>query len=161
MIDFRTPCSLIMLSIYGWAKLSTNYFFFIANFWEPIYNYPNRIITSERSGQIVTKSMVICSHFHWGISILYINPDGLLFSAFTYWQIRHLVTNSATSFFMPCHQFFFQILIHLVTIWMYEKLQLMSFVQYFFSHFSHIWDTDSVLKPDNTLLTKSNICLTY
>ena len=51
-------------------------------------------------------SIIILSHFHSGVSEGWINPAGLWCSAFTCWQVRHLLTKVNTSRFIPGHQYF-------------------------------------------------------
>ena len=51
-----------------------------------------------------TKSIAILSHFHCGISKGCNIPEGLWCSIFTFWQVKHFETYSATSFFIPGHQ---------------------------------------------------------
>ena len=50
------------------------------------------------------KFMAIFSHFHFGTVRGYNNHVGLCLGALTWWQTKHLLTNSAISVFIPCHQ---------------------------------------------------------
>src|ERR1043165_4422261 len=56
-------------------------------------------------GSLVTKSIVICSHFHSGISGCCRRPDGFWYSTLTLAQVRHLLTYEAMSAFMLGHQY--------------------------------------------------------
>ena len=55
-------------------------------------------------GYPTTKSIVMCSHFHFGTGNGCKSPLGLWCSALTYWQIRNLDTKSTTSLFIPLYQ---------------------------------------------------------
>ena len=55
-------------------------------------------------GNLVTKSIVILSHFHSGMSKIWSVPAGFWCSVLTYRHVRHLTTKSTTSIFMPFHQ---------------------------------------------------------
>ncbi|MFS7983403.1 hypothetical protein Hanom_Chr11g00974131 [Helianthus anomalus] len=58
-------------------------------------------------GNLVTKSIVMSSHFHTGISNCCSRPEGFWCSVLTCKQVKHLDTYSAISFFIPIHQKFF------------------------------------------------------
>ena len=55
-------------------------------------------------GSPITKSIEILSHFYLGISKGYSAPNSFWWSIFTFWQIKHLFTNSAISDFILGYQ---------------------------------------------------------
>ena len=55
-------------------------------------------------GKSTTKSMVMCSYFHFGIGKGWMVSGGFWYSAFTYWHTRQVDTYSATSLFILNHQ---------------------------------------------------------
>ena len=70
-----------------------------------IDNNPNKIVYLRNLGNLVIKSILIISHFHSISPIDWAKHLGLWFSIFICWQLEHLATNSAISFYMPSHQY--------------------------------------------------------
>jgi hypothetical protein len=56
-------------------------------------------------GNPTIKSILISSHFYWDIFNGCKSPTGLWCSALTLWQLSHNATNSATTLFIPYHQY--------------------------------------------------------
>ena len=69
-------------------------------FSESIDNNPNGIFLWSGMGQSDAKSIKIESHFHVGISKGLNLPTGHWCLAFILWQVRHLSTHAAISFFI-------------------------------------------------------------
>ena len=109
-IDTGTPWSLMISTTYNLAYLSVEYVTLTGRKCADLVN--QSIITQIESkprvhlGNPTTKSMVMCSHFYTEIGRLCNKPVGLWCSILTYWQVKHLATNSAISFFIPFHQKF-------------------------------------------------------
>ncbi|MFS7944249.1 hypothetical protein Hanom_Chr06g00509811 [Helianthus anomalus] len=55
-------------------------------------------------GNLVNRSIVICSHFQTGISNGWSLPYGFWCSALTCKHVKHFSTYFATSLFIPGHQ---------------------------------------------------------
>lgn len=107
-ILMRTPCKLTILSRYSLASFSNKYSTFTskngANF------VSLSVIIQIASwlfyvlGNPVTKSIVMCSHFHFGTSKDCSSLDNFWCFALTYWQVKQVVTNWAISIFKSSQQ---------------------------------------------------------
>jgi len=101
-------CNLTISSIYNWANLAIDILRFIAKKWALLVNWSTTTqIASwplKVHGKWVTKSIAMLSHFHTGISKGCSVPPGLWCSSITFWQVKQVDTNCATSFFISCHQ---------------------------------------------------------
>ena len=108
MIDAGIPCNLTTSLIYS----STNLFRLkLILMGIKCANFVSRSIITQTASftcyifsNFTTKSIVMCSHFHSGISKDYNNPVGCLCPALIYWQVKHFEINSAMSLFIHLHQ---------------------------------------------------------
>lgn len=80
----------------------------MAKKWEDLVNrsiitqmasYPQRVL-----GNLVMKSIMMCSHFHFGIGNGWSSPPGRWCSILIYWHTKYLKTKSVISLFIPFHQ---------------------------------------------------------
>ena len=107
-IETGTPCIGTILSRYSQAYWAAVYVMRTGKKCAVLVNLSTITHIESNSlvvlGNPVTKSIVILSLFHSGISKLWSVPTSLWCSTLTCWHVRHLTTKSATSFFMPFHQ---------------------------------------------------------
>jgi hypothetical protein len=108
-IFLGTPCKHTILVIYNYVSFSPLYVVLIGMKWATFKN--RSTITQIESkpdcvvGNPTMKSMLISSHFHWGIFNGCKSPTWLCHSALTLWQLSHSTTYSATTHFIPYHQY--------------------------------------------------------
>ena len=108
IIETGTPCSLTISLINNSVSLDTDHLVLNGRKWEVFISRSTITQTPSNPacvlGKPTTKSIVMCSHFHWGIYNSWSNSDGLWYSALIYWHVKHWETKVATCFFISGHQ---------------------------------------------------------
>ena len=106
-IDNGTPCNLTISETYKIASLSNGSVYCIERKCADLVSLSTitqiALCFWKVWGNPIIKSTVIFSHFYSRIIKVWNLLAGAWYSAFTYWQVKHLATNSATSFLIVGH----------------------------------------------------------